>query len=72
MDVTALQGTPVDQAFRRVRSAAAVWLLVLLAAVPYVLGWLAGVAVQAAVWAWSGLVVGWRDGRETIRKGWST
>jgi hypothetical protein len=47
-------------------------LLVALAVIPYALGWLAGVVVQVSVWAWSGLVVGWLDGRATIRKGWSS
>lgn len=44
-------------------------LLTALALIPYALGWLAGAVVEVAVWAWSGLVVGWSDGRNLIRKG---
>ncbi len=44
-------------------------LLTVLALLPYALGWLVGVLVEVAVWAWSGLVVGWTDGRKLIRKG---
>lgn len=56
---------------RALRDRALTGLLVALAALVYVVGWSAGAVVQAGIWAWSGLVVGWRDGRDSIRKGWS-
>lgn len=58
-------------ALRPLLAVAVTWLLTAFAVVLYALGWLVGVVVQAAVWAWSGLVVGWRDGRDSIRKGWT-
>lgn len=38
-------------------------LLVLLALVPFVLGWLTGAAVTAVSWAWAAVVVGFRSAR---------
>jgi hypothetical protein len=46
-------------------------LLTALALLPYVLGVVAGAVVAVWVWAWAAVVVGWRDGRNSIRKGWS-
>jgi hypothetical protein len=44
-------------------------LLTALALLPYLLGAVAGAVAEVAAWAWSGLVVGWSDGRNLIRKG---
>ncbi len=43
-------------------------LLTALALLPYVLGVVAGAVVAVAVWAWAAVLVGWRDGRNSIPK----
>jgi hypothetical protein len=43
-------------------------LLTALALLPYVLGVVAGVVVAVAAWAWTAVLVGWRDGRNSIPK----
>ena len=43
-------------------------LLTALALLPYVVGVVAGAVVAVAVWAWAAVLVGWRDGRNSIPK----
>lgn len=43
-------------------------LLICAAALLYVLGWLAGMVANIAIWCWSGIAAGWDDAREAERR----
>ncbi|RMI39886.1 hypothetical protein EBO15_28380 [Actinomadura harenae] len=58
-------GRITDRAIRTTAPDLARLLLTVLALVPYLLGWLAGVMVTATLWTWAALVVGWHDGHRT-------
>jgi hypothetical protein len=43
-------------------------LLTALALLPYLVGVVAGAVVAVGVWVWAAVLVGWRDGRNSIPK----
>ncbi len=62
---------PFSPAVRSLLSVGLSGLLTAVALLPYCAGLVAGGVVQMCVWVWSGMVLGWRDGRDSIRKRWS-